>query len=205
MRNLSRLTFTLLALLPALASAQALRVLQVRSAEDPNSPPDPTVCAQAPFVTNLRLSGTLCAYPTTGTDGRVIVQGSRPVGRATACARITSLAFPVGLAQRFFLRLSLPDGDYTASGTCTIVSNDVPKTGLVLAGCNLALVSAPAGVVGGAVTSLTTFNPFKLEGFTTGSYYTVQVYDQAEPDRGQHDSDHAMEWIGGGDDDGSAD
>lgn len=202
--TLSRLAFLALLLAPALASAQAARVLQVRSAEDPGSPPDPAVCAQAPFRTNLRLGGTLYSYPTREEDGRVLAQESRPIGRATACARITSLSFTPGLVQQFFIRLSLPGGDYTANGTCTIVSNAVPKGGLVLAGCNLAVTSAPDGVIGGAVTSLTTFNPFKLAGFSTGSYYTVQVYDRDQPQGDEQDSDHAMEWTeDGGDDDGS--
>lgn len=202
-RTLSKLAFLALLLAPALASAQAARVLQVRSAEDPASPPDPAVCAQAPFRSNLRLGGTLYSYPTREEDGRVLVQESRPVGRATACARITSLGFTPGLVQQFFIRLSLPGGDYTANGTCTIVSNAVPKGGLVLAGCNLAVTSAPDGVIGGAVTSLTTFNPFRLAGFSTGSYYTVQVYDRDRPQNDERDSDHAMEWTDDGGDDGS--
>ena len=203
-RTLSRLALLGLFLAPALASAQAARVLQFRSAEDPHSPPDPAVCAQAPFRSNLRLGGTLYAYPTRGDDGRVVVQGSRPIGKATACARITSMTFMPGLVQQFFIRFSLPEGDYTANGTCTIVSNAVPVPWLVLAGCNLAVTSAPAGVIGGAVTSLTTFNPLRLAGFSTGSYYTVQVYDRDQPQSDERDSDHAMEWTDdGGDDDGS--
>ena len=204
MRIVTLLTFFSLSLAPALGSAQAVRVVQVRSAEDRGSPPDPAVCAQAPFAANVRLGGTLYAYATTGNGGGVVVQSSRPVGRATACAQITSFAFPPGLAQNFYIRLTLPDGDYTASGTCTIVSNAIPARGLVLAGCNLALTSAPSGVIGGAVTSLTTFNPFRLVGFTTGSYYTLQVYDAAAPDDRARDSEHAMEWIDGGDDNDGA-
>jgi hypothetical protein len=88
-------------------------------------------------------------------------------------------------------------------GTCTIISNNVPESGLVLAGCNLKIDSttAPEGVIGGAVTSVTTFNPFKLAGFATGSYWTAQIYDLSHGRSSHQDSDHAIEWIAGGDHD----
>jgi hypothetical protein len=189
----------LLLLGPTVALAQA-RVIQFRSVEDP-SPPVPTACAGAPFVSNLRIRGTLYTYETRASDGMVVQDDARAIGKATACAQITSIAFPPGLAQKFFLQLTLADGIYTASGTCTIISNNVPKSGLVLAGCNLKLVGFPGGVAGGAVTSVSTFNPFHLDGLATGSYWTAQIYDRgAGPERRQ-DSDRAMEWTDGGDDD----
>lgn len=199
-RQLSKLAIALLLLAPAVAFAQA-RVLQFRSAEDPNSPADPAVCALAPFAANLRIGGTLYAYPTRRDDGQVEVNRSHPIGRATACAQITSLAFPAGLQQKFFVGLQLPDGNYTAAGTCTIVSNDVPRRGLVLAGCSLKLTSFPAGVTGGAVVSLSTFNPLRLQGFATGSYWTVQIYDAAGEQGPESDSDKAMDWAEGDDHD----
>jgi hypothetical protein len=188
-------------LAPALAFAQA-RVLQFRSAEDPASPPDPAVCAQAPFAANLRIGGSLFAYETRGRTGQVIEQSEpRAIGKATACAQITSLAFPAGLLQKFLLQLTLADGVYTALGTCTIISNDVPASGLVLAGCNLRIVSAPQGVIGGAVASVSTFNPFRLQGFATGSFWTAQIYDAGSGRERRQDSAQAMQWTEGGDDD----
>ncbi len=189
---------TLLA--PTLAFAQA-RVLQFRSAEDPASPPDPAVCARAPFQTNVRIGGTLYTYETRKRNGEVVADDEpRAIGKATACVLLTNFTFPPGLVQSFFLQLTLPDGVYTASGTCTVISNNVPKSGLVLAGCSLPITGAPKGVVGGAVASVSTFNPFRLEGFATGSFWTVQLYDAAgQP--GRTDSEHAMEWTEGGDDD----
>lgn len=188
---------TLLVSVPSVALAQA-RVIQFRSVEDPASPPDPAVCAAAPFASNLRIGGTLYTYETRASDGTVVSDDVRVIGKATACAQITSLAFPPGLAQRFFLQLTLRDGIYTASGTCTIISNDVPRSGLVLAGCNLNLLTFPAGVAGGAVVSLSTFNPFRLQGFATGSYWTAQIYDLAVGPERRQDSDRAMEWTEGG-------
>jgi hypothetical protein len=187
-----------LLLAPAVSFAQA-RVLQFRSAEDPASPPDPAACARAPFAANLLIGGSLYAFETRASSGAVVNDAVRVVGKATACAQITNLMFPAGLAQKFYLQLTLRDGVYAASGTCTIISNDVPLTGLVLAGCNLRLVGAPQGVAGGAVTSVSTFNPFRLPGFATGSYWTVQLYDAALPGDARQDSARAMEWIGGDD------
>jgi hypothetical protein len=189
---------TLLA--PTLAFAQA-RVLQFRSAEDPASPPDPAVCAQAPFAANLRIGGSLFTYETRGRTGQVIAQSEPAIGKATACAQITNLAFPAGLAQKFFLQLTLADGIYRALGTCTIISNDVPVGGLVLAGCNLQIVGAPQGVSGGAVTSVSTFNPFRLQGFATGSFWTAQIYDAVSGREDHEDSGRTMEWTEGGEDD----
>ena len=189
--------FAALLLAPSLALAQA-RVIQFRSAEDPASPPDPAVCASAPFASNLRIGGTLYSYRTRA-DGRVVNEDARAIGKATACAQITSLLFPSGLQQKFFLQLTLQEGIYTASGTCTIISNDVPRSGLVLAGCNLKLLAFPSGVAGGAVTSVSTFNPAHLPGFATGSYWTAQIYDLAAGPELRQDSDRAMEWTEGGD------
>lgn len=199
-RRIARALAVLALLAPALASAQA-RVLQFRSAEDPASPPDKAACAEAPFTPNLFIGGSLYTYETRERSDEVVTEEARAIGKATACAKITNFAFPPLLSQRFFLQLTLPDGVYKASGSCTIISNKVPKGGLVLAGCNLAIVAAPDGVIGGAVTSLSTFNPFRLVGFATGSYWTVQIYDADRGPERHQDSDHAMEWIDGGDHD----
>lgn len=190
--TLAALTAALL-LAPGLARAAAT-VVQVRSEEDPASPPDPAVCAAAPFHVNLRLGGSLYTYETRANDGTE-VGGTHKVGRATACAQLTNFTFPAGLQQNFYARFELPQGVFTALGTCTFISNDVPKRGLVMAGCNLRLVGVPDDYVGGAVTSLSTFNPFRLPGFKTGSYYTLQLYDAAEPAASEGDSDRAMDWI----------
>jgi len=186
-------TATFLALLAPRVSSAAVTVIQVRSAEDPASPPDPTVCAAAPFTVNLRLGGSLYSYET-DERGRVQTE-TRHIGRATACARLTNFTFPVGLAQNFYAQFELPEGTFTASGTCTFITNDVPQVGLVVAGCNLQVVGFPQKFVGGTVTSTSTFNPFRLTGFTTGSYYTFQLYDTAPEASTARDSDDAMQWV----------
>jgi hypothetical protein len=199
LRPIASAVSTLVLLAPAAGLAQA-RILQFRSAEDPASPPDPAVCAAAPFNVNVRIGGTLYSYETRASDGKVVQDHARAVGKATACVQLTNFAFPPGLTQNFLLQLTLRDGVYTALGTCTIVSNDVPRRGLVLAGCNLALIGFPEDVLGGAVTSVSTFNPFRLDGFATGSYWTAQIYDRDAGLERRTDSARAMEWIEGGDD-----
>ena len=197
-------------LVPAASFAQA-RVLQFRSAEDAASPPEPAVCAHLPWTpgpgepplpgVEAMIGGSLYTYETQESTGEVVTRGGRRIGKATACVHITSFAFPPRRAENFLLQLTLPDGVYTALGTCTIISNDMPVNRLVLGRCNLEITAAPAGVIGGAVTSLTTFNPFRLPGFATGSYWTAQIYELGHGPEDHEDSDHAMEWIDGGDHD----
>lgn len=52
----------------------------------------------------------------------------------------------------------------------------MPQAGLVLAGCTLNVVSGPNGVLGGVITSASTFNPARLAGYSTGSMWTLQAY-----------------------------
>ncbi|MDI4659304.1 hypothetical protein, partial [Xanthobacter autotrophicus] len=85
---------------------------------------------------------------------------------------MTDSAFPAGQQLNVYMRYNLPEGRFTARGTCTLVSNDVPAAGLVLAGCAMRLVDVPTGFVGGSVSSTSVFNPRKLPGYATGSYYT---------------------------------
>jgi hypothetical protein len=186
---------------PAIAHA-AERVVEFRSAEDPASPPDAAFCDAAPFHANVRLGASLYSYEVGRHDGRVKQDEGRKIGTATACALLTNFLFPIGLQQNFIVRFDLPQGSFTAAGTCTFATNDVPLRGFVLAGCALGMTAFPEGVVGGASASLSSFNPFRLPGFSTGSYWTLQYYDSAPADGRRGDSEHAMEWTGGDDPDG---
>jgi hypothetical protein len=152
---------------------------QFRSVEDPAYPPDDAICAQAPFRVNVKLGASLYSQHTRAVDGRVVIDRLLRLGRATACVQLTNFLFPPGLSQNFYAVFDLPAGRFTALGTCTLTSNDVPQAGLVLAGCALELVAGPTGVLGGVVTSASTFNPARLPGFSTGSLWTVQTYTSA--------------------------
>jgi hypothetical protein len=193
-----RILKTLPFLLAAWASAAAAdsRIVQVRSAEDPASPPDRAFCQTAPFVVNLLLGASLYTYETEEHTGMVRDERPHKIGVATACARLTNFLFPAGLQQDFYVRFDLPEGSFVGLGTCTLTSNDVPLAGFVLAGCALKMTSFPPGVIGGGIASLSSFNPFRLPGFATGSYWTLQYHDNAPAPRGEDESQEAMQWIG---------
>lgn len=158
-------------------SRDGMQVIRVRSEEDPNVTADPAVCAAAGFTANVTFGASLYSEVTSGKDGRVVIRSARPIGTATACARITDPNFPADLRQEFYIRFNLPEGPVTARGGCTLVSNNVPTAGLVLAGCHLRVTEAPSWYIGGAVASLSVFNPRRLPGFLTGSDYTIQLYE----------------------------
>lgn len=151
-------------------------VLRFRSVEDPDFPADRNVCAQSGFTTNVFLGASLWSEATRASSGRVVNNGVRRIGSATACIRITDPTFPPGLPQLFYARFDTPDGIFTASGACTLISNDAPEAGLVMGGCHLRVVDGPAEMRGGAITSLSIFNPRNLAGYATGSEWTVQYY-----------------------------
>lgn len=144
------------------------RVWRFRSQEDASTPPDPGFCASAPFLPNLRLGATLWEE-----DG----YGERRAGRATACARITDPTFPPGARLPFHAVFHLPEGRVVATGEATVVSNDVPVAGVVMAVCHLKVVEAPAGYSGGVACSLSVFNPAGVPGYATGSEWTVRLFE----------------------------
>lgn len=167
----------LLALLaaPLLAGADE-RILVLRTMEDPRFPARPDVCDAAPFQpVNVRLGASAWTVRTRARDGLLVNEDVRRVGRATGCGRLGTLT-PL-VAQPFLIHFELEDGEYTALGTCSITSNDVPAAGVLLVGCALEIVSGPPGVVGGSATSASVFNPFGLTGFDTGSIWTLRIHD----------------------------
>src|SRR4051812_50203775 len=87
-RTVTALAAALALLVPGAAIAQA-RVIQFRSAEDPASPPDPAVCAHAPFSSNLRIGGALYAPPTRAGGGAGIQDEEHAAGQAPARPPIT--------------------------------------------------------------------------------------------------------------------
>lgn len=164
--------------LEAVASTQpGVHVYQFRTEEDPDVTGAAAFCSTMPFTPNVLLNASAWATQSRSSDAAVVNDGVRKVGTVVACAQITSFAFPPGLQQKFAARFDFDDGSsYTGIGTCTITSNDIPEPKLVLAGC--ALKVAPNGAsAGGVATSASVFNPFRLEGYHTGSYWTLQLYD----------------------------
>lgn len=167
---------------PTLSLAQSepgTRLYQFRTVEDPEVSGANVFCtaAAAGFTPNVFLNASVYAEHVRASDARVVADRTEPIGTALACAQITNFTFPPGTQQNFYAVFKLPSGDFTAKGTCTLISNNVPQAGLILAGCTLRVEQAPEGVVGGAATSLSVFNPFQLPGYSTGSRWTIQVYE----------------------------
>ena len=160
-----------------LPSQDGVRVYQFRTEEDPEVTGAGDFCASAPFPVNVRLNASAYSVRTRASDGRMVNGDAKRVGTALACAQITNPTFPEGLQQNFYAKFELPDGVYIGRGTCTLISNNVPVAGLVLAGCTLKLTSTPPCIIGGAAVSLSVFNPRQLPGFATGSQWTIQAYE----------------------------
>ncbi|QRN92804.1 hypothetical protein JRI60_26705 [Archangium violaceum] len=136
-------------------------------------------CRAAPFEVNVRLPANVFVRDFRAGGGKKGTGGERLRGKALACAHITDPSFAEGSTADFYVHFILPEGHFTGLGRCTMVSNGVPRPGLVLTSCALKLTEFPAGYVGGFVTSSSVFNPKGLPGYNTGSFWTLRVF---EPD-----------------------
>lgn len=157
-------------------------VMQFRSVEDPDVPADMAVCTNAPFYDpenppNVLLGASLWSSETRASDGTIINGEIRKIGTAHACAWITSLA--PGAEAPFYIEFILGDQFLRADGKCRVTSNTIPRPGLFLVGCSLAVHGdLSAGLMGGIATSNSVFNPLGLPGFQTGSIWAVHIYWQ---------------------------
>ena len=149
-----------------------------RSLEDPTVSNRPSQC---PFPgANLFLGATIWSMNTRAVDSRVVNEAVQQFGIARACGLITPPLVPSTLVP-FYLEFTIEQGpdrgdSYSALGSCQVISNNVPRPGIILAGCALRVLTGPPGFIGGAATSMSIFNPLRLEGAGTGSFWTVRVY-----------------------------
>lgn len=175
---MSRLLPSVLVLVGGLPSAVLAgeRVYQFRTVEDPQAV-EPSGCQAAPFEVNVRLPASIFVREPQAGGGKKGTGGERREGKALACARITDRSFAEGSTADFYVRFELPEGHFTGLGRCTMVSNGVPRPGVVLTSCALKLTEFPAGYVGGFATSSSIFNPRELPGYNTGSFWTVRVFE----------------------------
>jgi hypothetical protein len=154
------------------------RTLIFRSLEDPALSSHPQSC---PFGgANLFLGANLWSEQTRASDSQVVDEAVQQIGTAAACGLITTALVPSTLVP-FYVEFTLDQGPdqgdaYTAVGTCQVISNNVPRPGVVLAGCALRLIQGPEGFLGGAATSMSIFNPLGLAGAGTGSFWTLRAY-----------------------------
>jgi len=148
--------------------------LVFRSLEDPNVSSHPREC---PFPgANLFLGATLWSIETDAGDSRVVNEAVQQIGTAAACGLITTAPL-----VPFYIEYTLNPGHhrgntFVAVGACQVVSDNVPRPGIVLAGCALRVTQGPEGFLGGIATSMSIFNPLRLQGAGTGSFWTLRAY-----------------------------
>jgi hypothetical protein len=169
-----------LAAVAALALASPARAGEVvyllRTQEHPSVTPD------CPEGDTVRLGALVYAPRTRAHDGKVMKDAGRAVGTAVGCGKLLTFSpFDPEVQSPFAMRFDLPDGTFTASGTCTITSLTFPVPGLpaplLLVGCTLDVDADPAlGVVNGVATSASVFTPRPIPGYGTGSFWTLQLY-----------------------------
>lgn len=165
----------LLALVPALALAGE-RTLILKTMEDAvHYPPDMSACDKAGMAwkPNVPLGASVWSLQTNAARGEVMNDEVRFLGTATGCGWLTNPA-PYADKQMFLIQFNLRDGTYVASGQCDIISYAAKN--VALAGCALKLIEAPEGVVGGFATSSSVLTFGTVEGFGTGSIWTLHLY-----------------------------
>jgi hypothetical protein len=180
---MSRMLSSVLVLALPTAALAGERVYQFRTVEDPKAA-EPGGCQVAPFEVNVRLPASIFVPEARAGGGKKKGPGGeKREGMALACARITDRTFAEGSTADFYVRFELPEGRFTGLGKCTMVSNTVPRTGVVLTSCALKLTEFPAGYVGGFATSSSIFNPQGLPGYNTGSFWTLRVFEPEPADK----------------------
>lgn len=161
---------------PAGEPGQRTRVF--RSLEDPNVSSHPKECAFP--GANLFLGASLWSIETDAGDSRVVNEAAHQIGIAAACGLIATGPAPVTLVP-FYIEFTLNQGHdkgntYIAVGACHVLTDNVPRPGIVLAGCALRVTQGPEGFLGGVATSMSIFNPLRLQGAGTGSFWTLRAY-----------------------------
>jgi hypothetical protein len=153
------------------------RVILVRTVEDAKVIVGDDICAEAPFTSNVRLGAHAWSFQTRASDGSIVNDMINDVGTAKACVRITDFKFTPFSTAQFYLRFTFGKEAYAGLGVCTVTSNNIPELGLVLAGCSLSLKDRASGADVGSAVSSSVFNPFRLPGYETGSYWTLKIYE----------------------------
>jgi hypothetical protein len=149
--------------------------LVVRTRDDPQVPPDMSVCRNAPFQSSITLGASVWAPgPVPAAPGQAPDDFTIRVGTGTACMHFADPRFPVGSRIPVYAEFVLSQGTYTGLGECTVTSNDKPVQGVLLAGCTAGLVGAPDDVVGGIATTSTVINAGRVPGYQTGSVMTIR-------------------------------
>jgi hypothetical protein len=164
------------------ADPTGVRTLFFRSLESPDVNSHPQSC---PFTgPNLFLGAHLYSIEERAADSEVVNETVHEIGTAAACGVLQLPLTPSTLVP-FYIEFTLGNGPdkgdtYVAQGECRPATFNVPKNGVLLAGCVLKLLSGPQPFLGGAATSLSIFNLLGVAGVTTGSFWTIRSYSATQ-------------------------
>jgi hypothetical protein len=159
-----------------------VRTLIFRSLESPAVASHPKNC---PFIgPNLFLGADLYSITERASDSEVVNETVQQIGTAAACGVLT-LPLTPSSAVPFYIEFTLDNGPdrgdtFVAQGECLPASFNVPKRGVLLAGCVLKVLTGPQPFLGGAATSLSIFNLGRVSGVTTGSFWTLRAYSATQ-------------------------
>lgn len=127
---------------------------------------------------NVVLGAYVYAPRTRAVDGKVVREGTEPVGTVVGCGTMTSVA--VGATAPFTMDFELADGrKIFAAGKCEVtrqVFTAASPYPVLMVGCALGVEASEAEpTLAGIATSASVFNPFKVPGYETGSYWTLHL------------------------------
>lgn len=129
---------------------------------------------------NIVLGAYVYAPRTRGEDGKVIREGTEPVGTVVGCGTMASVA--LGATAPFTMDFDLADGrKIFAAGKCEVTQRIFTAASpypVLMVGCSLAVQpSAAQPTLSGIATSASIFNPFGVPGYETGSYWTLHLIE----------------------------
>jgi hypothetical protein len=159
--------------LPVMAQDVEKTVIVFTSMNDPNIPPDLDACypENSGFVPNVVLGASLWAFQTRSKDGVMVKEKVRQIGTATACMRLTDTE------ALNYLEFEIGDLFIAARGACLSTYDAILEGGPMFATCGLSVLPehSTEGIKWGQASNNSTFAPFPIPGFETGSLWTIQL------------------------------
>lgn len=180
----SRLVAFATLLFSAATALAAEKVLLLRTQEASQVP---AACAPGE---NIVLGAFVYAPRSRARDGLVVKDGTRPIGTAVGCGTMTSIA--TGAKAPFRIAFDLGRHTVYAAGECTVAEQFAPLAPkpypLLLVGCSLAVEpGSDVGLLHGIAGSASVFLPYPIPGYDTGSYWTLHLYYEDQPDERDDD------------------
>jgi hypothetical protein len=138
---------------------------------------------------NIVLGAYVYAPRTRASDAKVVREYGEPVGSVSGCGKMPA-AIWFGTKAPFSMDFDLEGRRIYAAGECTVQEILFPIPGdprpVLLVGCSLTVKPAPdlvdpaeiaaAKAVRGIATSSSVFMRYPIEGYSTGSFWTLHLY-----------------------------